>query len=322
MSNLCPLPSCLQSLSALRVSIPASLGDAYVVEVTLSRPQKLNALGLSFWREFPLCMQTLDHWSPCRCVLLTADGPAFCSGIDLNFASEFFLKGTPLGAPLGTPERASEGAFKEVPKGSSSSSCCTARRAFYVQEGVERLQAAVSSLEQIRKPVVVAVSGPCLGAGVDIICCCDIRMCAADALFSCKEIDLAMAPDLGTLQRLPLIVRSSSWAREVIYTGRSFGAAEAEQEGLVSSIHADRDTLRKAALSLCLSISSKSPVALAAAKIALNYSRGRPVEAGLLQQQMSNAAMLQTDDIPLALQQQIQRKKKSKREKMSPFAGL
>lgn len=301
MGDMPPLPASVVELESLRVSLPASVGEGYVVEVTLARPQKLNALGASFWREFPQCLRALDQWPPCRCILLTADGSAFCSGIDLHYVSGFFSEGEgEMGAPA----------------------LDTARKALRLRRVVEQLQSVVSCVEEINKPVVAAVSGPCLGAGVDLTSSCDIRLCASDALFSVKEVDLGMAPDIGTLQRLPRVVRSGSWAREVCYTGRFFGAVEAEREGFVSSVYPDKTALRDAAVSLCLSLAEKSPVALAATKQALNHSRGRPVTEGLREQIAWSAAMLQTGDIPISVQNQLNRKKESRRAGIPAFAGL
>lgn len=299
MGDMLPLPDSVVDLESLRVSLAASVGEGYVVEVTLARPQKMNALGASFWLEFPRCLRALDQWPPCRCILLTADGPAFCSGIDLHYISGFFTEGE------------DEMGLLDV-----------ARKALRLRRIVEQLQSVVSCVEEVNKPIVAAVSGPCLGAGVDLTSSCDIRLCASDALFSVKEVDLGMAPDIGTLQRLPRIVRSGSWAREVCYTGRFFGAIEAEREGFVSSVYPDKAALRDAALSLCLSLAEKSPVALAATKQALNHSRGRPVAEGLREQVAWSAAMLQTVDIPLSVKNQLNRKKESKRATLPAFAGL
>lgn len=296
------LPASLKGFAGLRVSVAAALGSACVVEVTLCRPQKLNALGASFWAEFPLCMRALNAWPPCRCVLLTAEGPAFCSGLDLCFLGEQLQQFA--------PETTQEGLDP-------------ARRALRLHQLVQQLQAALSSLEALNSPVVAAVSGPCVGAGVDLLCCCDVRLCAADSLFSVKEVDAAMAPDLGTLQRLPLLVRSGSWVREVCFSGRSFSASEAEREGFVSAVLPDREALQHAAVTLGLSLATKSPVAVAAIKRTLNNSRGRTVADSLFQQAAESAAALQTEDLLLALQRHnAGRRKRADGEDHTPFACL
>ncbi len=59
----------------------------------------------------------------------------------------------------------------------------------------------MSSLEKVRVPVIAAIHGYCIGAGVDLASACDIRLCAKDVKFTIKEIDIGLAADIGTLQR-------------------------------------------------------------------------------------------------------------------------
>ncbi|OEH76138.1 delta(3,5)-Delta(2,4)-dienoyl-CoA isomerase, mitochondrial [Cyclospora cayetanensis] len=315
MSEIPDIPRSLQELESLRVSVAASLPGqkGVVVEVCLSRPRKLNALGASFWRDFPLCMRILDTWAPCRCVLLTGEGAAFCSGIELQYAASLFQP---------TEAEPQEESGREV-NSPAATLADPARRALHLRRVVAPLQEAISSVEHINKPVLAAISGPCIGAGVDLVSSCDVRLAAADALFSVREVQLAMAPDIGTLQRLPRIVRSGSWVREVCFSARFFSAQEAEREGFVSALYPDREALHKAAVALCLALAEMSPVALAATKQGLNFARGRPVSESLEQQLTVSAAMLQTLDIPLAVGMQMQQKERgSKRAQMPPFAGL
>ena len=76
-------------------------------------------------------------------------------------------------------------------------------------------------------PVIAAIHGFCIGAGVDLVTACDIRVCAADTKFSIKEVDIGLAADIGTLQRFQKVVGNGSWTRELTYTARFFDAQEA-----------------------------------------------------------------------------------------------
>ena len=71
---------------------------------------------------------------------------------------------------------------------------------------IDRMQAATTSVEACRKPVIAAVDGWCIGGGMDLITACDIRLCTEQAVFSVREVKVAIVADLGTLQRLPRIV--------------------------------------------------------------------------------------------------------------------
>eukprot|EP00922_Rhytidocystis_sp_ex-Travisia-forbesii_P071890 GHVS01107277.1.p1 GENE.GHVS01107277.1~~GHVS01107277.1.p1 ORF type:complete len:150 (+),score=17.13 GHVS01107277.1:494-943(+) len=121
------------------------------------------------------------------------------------------------------------------------------------------------------------------------------------AHFSVKEVDVGLAADLGTLQRLQKIVGNDSWVREVCYTAREFAAAEAMDVGLLSYAEHNDAATRQKAWSIAKSIASKSPVAISGTKFALNYSRNRHTSDGLAMQAIWNSAMLQTNDIMTAV---------------------
>ncbi|KAJ1498572.1 putative enoyl CoA hydratase [Coelomomyces lativittatus] len=97
-------------------------------------------------------------------------------------------------------------------------------------------QTSFTSIEECRAPVICVINGGCIGGGVDLISAADIRICSADAYFSVKEVDLAMAPDIGTLQRLPKIVGNQSLVNEWCFTGRKISSNEAVASGLVSNV--------------------------------------------------------------------------------------
>lgn len=98
---------------------------------------------------------------------------------------------------------------------------------------------------QCPKPVICAVHNACVGAGVDLITAGDIRVCTADAWFQVKEVDIGMAADVGTLQRLPKVIGSDSLVRELAFTARKMPAAEAKDCGLVSTIYDNKERYLK-----------------------------------------------------------------------------
>lgn len=163
------------------------------------------------------------------------------------------------------------------------------------------MQAAVSALELARVPVVAAVHGACIGAGVDLITACDIRICSEDALFSIREVRIGLAADLGTLQRLPRAGGNESLVRELALTGDDFDSTTAHSFGLVSRVVAGGSTeVRTAAMGIARRIARQSPVAVAGTKANLIYSRDHSVQDGLDHVATWNASGLQTEDTQTA----------------------
>lgn len=95
-----------------------------------------------------------------------------------------------------------------------------ARVAYKLRPHIQNFQAAFTAIENCSKPVIAAVHNACFGAGVDLITACDIRYCAKDSFFCVKEVDVGLAADVGSLQRLPKVIGNNSLVRELCFTGR------------------------------------------------------------------------------------------------------
>eukprot|EP00435_Cladocopium_sp_Y103_P032315 s1734_g8.t1 len=108
----------------------------------------------------------------------------------------------------------------------------------------------ITALERCRKPVIGAFHSGVIGAGVDLASACDIRYCSEDAWFQIAEVNVGLAADVGTLQRLPKIVGNDSVVRELAFTGRKMASAEAKELGLVGKIFATREDCLAAARKL------------------------------------------------------------------------
>ena len=258
--------------------------DATVVEVSregavatvwLSRPEARNALGRAFWQELPRAAAAIAADRDVRAVVLGCRGDHFTIGLDLKE-----LGGDLMGAHAA---------------GSS------AARADRRLAQVRAMQDAVSSLARLPVPVVAGVGGYCLGAGVDLITACDIRVAAADAVFSVRETRMAIVADLGTLQRLPRVV-GPGHAAELVYTGADIGAARAVEIGLVNHVvGASAADAVTAAQELAATIASNSPLAVRGSKTVLQANDGRTVEEGLDFVAHWNTMFLESDDLHEAL---------------------
>merc|ERR1711911_103974 len=88
-------------------------------------------------------------------------------------------------------------------------------------EFIKDVQTPFNTIEQCHKPVISAIHNACVGGGVDMISATDIRYCSQDAFFQVKEIDLGLAADLGTLQRLPKIVGSDLGTRTCTHSAQN-----------------------------------------------------------------------------------------------------
>lgn len=155
--------------------------------------------------------------------------------------------------------------------------------------------------------MLAAIQGYCIGGAVDLISACDMRYCSADARFSIKEIDVGMAADVGTLQRLPRII-GDGVMRELAYTGRFVEADEARQIGLVNRVYSDRDSLLQEVMQLAGEIAGKSPLAIRGTKEMIRYMRDHDVDDGLNYVATWNAAMLQSEDLRVAVAAQMSKK--------------
>lgn len=223
----------------------------------------------AFWDEFPVIIEALDREADVRVIVVAARGPAFSVGIDLKAFGPMLMGGSGEGSPV------------------------TQRRSTY--EDAKRLQHTFNALGDARKPTIAAVHGYCLGAGVDLITAVDIRLASEDAVFSVRETKIGMVADLGTLQRLPLIVGHAQVA-EMAFTGRDFSADEAHELGLVSRVYPNPEALHEAANELAAEIASNSPLAVQGTKAVLNRGRARDVEANLDYVALWNAAFLHSND--------------------------
>ncbi|HET9141355.1 enoyl-CoA hydratase-related protein, partial [Actinophytocola sp.] len=198
------MTAALNHLVALKVDV-----SEQVAEVTLLGPGKGNAMGPDFWRELPLVFRALDADPQVRAVVITGSGAHFSYGLDLPAMAPSWgelLGGDALAAP---------------------------RTRFL--DSLRDLQDAVTAVAACRKPVVAAVSGWCIGGGVDLIAATDIRLASAEAKFSVREVKVAIVADLGSLQRLAGII-GEGHLRELAFTGRDIDAEHARRIGLVNHV--------------------------------------------------------------------------------------
>jgi enoyl-CoA hydratase len=165
---------------------------------------------------------------------------------------------------------------------------------------IERLQRAMSCVAACRKPVVAAIAGWCVGGGVDLVTACDVRLCAADAKFSVREVKLAMVADVGTMARLPAIV-GQGHARLLALTGDDVDAARALRIGLVEDVYDSHAALFEAATALARRIAANPPLVVQGVKQVLNAASERAAAESLRTVALWNAAFLPSHDLREAM---------------------
>ena len=255
--------------------------DGAIASVRLNRPDKANAMNLVMWHDIRRAFTWIDETPEARVAILEGEGKNFTAGIDLQMMA---------------------GLLPQVHDD------CDGRTREKLRRVILDLQDTLTSLERCRKPVLAAIHGACVGGGVDLVCCADMRYAAADASFVVKEIDLGMVADVGTLQRLPKLIGPQGLVRELAYTGRTVDAAEAKAIGLVNRVFDSRETLQAGVREIAAAIAAKSPLAMRGIKEMLNYSRDHTVADGLNHVATWNAAMLLSDDLTAAMTAAQQRK--------------
>ena len=243
-----------------------------IAHIQINRPAKLNAMDSAFWTEIVQAFEWIDTTDSIRVVVISGAGDHFSAGIDLALLAQAAGR---MGKDIG-------------------------RNAEAIRGNILRLQESFNAVDRCRKPVIAAIHGYCLGGAIDLISACDMRYATADARFGIKEIDMGMAADVGTLQRLPHLI-GDGMMRELAFTGRLFDGREAERIGLVNRTYTGAQTLMDQVMALAEQIASKSPLAIRGTKEMIRYARDHSVEDGLNYIASWNAAMLQSEDLKVAM---------------------
>lgn len=259
--------------------------EAGIATLWLDRPDKLNALDRALWRSLPEAVAELDRDPDVRVIVLAGKGKAFCAGIDLIDHAPGLGGGGSLSGTDG--------------------SAVAKRRQLY--DDIRAYQRTVSCLADTNKPVIAAVHGACLGAGVDLITACDIRLASRDAVFSVRETRIAMVADVGSLQRLPRVI-GDGHAREWIYTGADYDAQRALEVQLLNAVLPDRDAVLARARELAVTIAANSPLAVQGAKQVLGFASRREVDTNLDYVALWNAAFLHSEDLGEAMKAFLERR--------------
>jgi enoyl-CoA hydratase len=246
-----------------------------IAELVLNRPERMNTMAPAFFPALRDAVQALDDAGTTRVLIVRGEGRHFCAGMALDTF-------------------APDGAMRSMLDTGS------ARKRLSFQTRLRRLMACLAALDDARFPVICAVQGACVGGALDLAAVCDLRVCSADAFFTVQEIHIGMAADLGVLQRLQRLL-PQGLARELAYTGDRLGAERALATGFVNAVLADADALLAHARRLAAAIATKSPLAVAASKVALNHARDHSTADSLEQMTLLQSAVFDVDEMARAI---------------------
>jgi enoyl-CoA hydratase len=222
-----------------------------IAHLQMNRPQAMNTMNPKFWRELEAHVDALQRSGQARVLILSSTGKHFTAGMALDmFSSGITMDSSTVGG-----------------RGN-------------IALMLDDMQRAFTKLAELRLPVIAAIQGGCIGGGVDLVCCADIRLATRDSFFCIQEINIGMIADLGTLQRLPKLI-PDALVREMAYTGCRLPAARALTHGLVNETFEDHQTLLAAAHAMAQEIASKPPSAIWGSKQAINYARDHGVADSL-----------------------------------------
>ena len=245
----------------------------HIAHIVMNRPEKRNSMIPAFWNELPQVIADIEAQNEARVIVISSTGPHFTSGMDVS--------------AFGSSERGTENedpVKKARLKGAR----------FYGT--VQHLQNTFNCLENCRIPVLAAIQGGAIGAGVDLITACDMRYATKDAFLTIYEINIGMTADVGTFPRITNLLPEGI-VKELAYTGRRMPADEAKGHGIINAVYESQEEMLEAVMAIAREITRKAPLAIYGSKQIINYSRDHNTADSLDYIGIWNASMLQSDEI-------------------------
>jgi enoyl-CoA hydratase len=252
--------------------------------LVLNKGEDLNKMTMNFWYELPKILDEIDRDASLRVLILTSTGKHFCAGMDLK---NFGTLGNDAEKKTNVPDKARIGEN--------------------LYRVAKELQDMLSKLEKLRIPVLAGIQGGCIGGGLDLVTAADMRFASKDAFFCIQEVNIGMAADIGTLQRLPRVIPEGK-VRELAYTGRRMPAEEALETGLVNKVYESQEDLVSGLKEMAAVIASKSPLAVYGTKAILNFSRDHTIAEGLEYNALWSGAMLPQEDMAEAMMSNMEKR--------------
>ena len=213
----------------------------HIAVVTMNRPEALNALNKAVFTDLEVALDDVEKDDEVYVVIITGAGRAFIAGADIGEM-----------APMNVAEGL---AFSELGN---------------------RILMRVDMME---KPTIAAVNGFALGGGCEMALACDIRIASEKAKFGQPEVGLGITPGFSGTQRLPRRVGIAK-AKELIFSGKVIGAAEAEKIGLVNAVYAPEELI-PGAIAMAKSFTANAPIAVKYSKACIDRGMQMDIDDGI-----------------------------------------
>ena len=237
-----PGPNSGEAQPVVLTEVDAATG---VGKITLNRPSRRNALSYEMLIALDESISTLSDNDAVRTIVLTGAGGSFCSGVDTS----------ELAGGSGTgPHSPGNGGPEAL------------RRGFSLSHRI------ILNLFAVEKPVIAAINGSAVGAGLDLACACDMRLASPDARFSAAYIKVGLFPGYGGVWFYPRLFGMAK-AAELMLTGDFINAKEALDSGFLNKI-VPADSLQSDSTALAARIAAGPPVAVRLAKTMMHRSLG------------------------------------------------
>ena len=230
--------------------------------ITLNRPERLNAINLDMLEDLHMLFDDLKDRDNIRVVIITGEGRGFCSGADLM--------------------------DKRINEEAATLFSSAAAHLMNIQKIYSRL---IIEMRRLPQPIIAAVNGPAAGGGMCIALASDVIIAGDGAAFTPSFINIGLSGgELGTTYFLPRLVGSAR-AADILLTGRTVDAAEAERIGLASRLVAT-EKLRESALEMAAGMLEKSVLGLRLTKETLNQNQNATSFENAIELENRNQSLL------------------------------
>lgn len=254
--------------------------DGYVVTITLNRPERLNAISREMLNELSAKMVEADKDPDCRCIILTGAGRGFCSGLDL----------------IDTSDRMDN---DQGPGGSSGSN--RPRQLFDLRD------APINVMWHTDTPIICAINGAAAGYGMDMTLLCDMRIMANNAKLAAVTAKRNVVPESGGTWLLPRLV---GWAKaaELYYRGRTIGAEEAKEIGIINEI-VEPSELLDVAKSWAIEVAENAPMAVQTTKRMMRMGMEESYDTAVDHLMVHLGGLFQSEDFQEGLRAFMEKRK-------------